>query len=133
MPDRDPGEWNVPPAAGGGIPVVAIVPQMQKQGTLANLGIAGTFDMDFNIDYTPILDVMLFADRAIDIELWLRQSDADTFRRLDDAVFASGTANILRQPIRGLRVAASMLRVRFVNNSGVATTILSAQAHVRSA
>ena len=132
MPDTSPGQWNIRPQGGGGPVTIFIVPQMQKIITRANLGVAGTFDMEFNIDYLPLLDVMLFADQAIDIELYLRSEASDAYRRLDNAVFASGTASVLRQPIRGLRLAGSMLRVRFVNNSGVATTDLLAQATIRS-
>jgi hypothetical protein len=131
QPDRDPSVFNYSPAlAGSG--TSTLVPEVQKQQTTVNLAAAASIDFDFNVDTDPIFDMFVFADQILDVLIFLRQGASDTFRQLDAAIYASGVANVLKQLLTGVRFAGSQVRVRLINNSGVATTVLSAQVHARS-
>jgi hypothetical protein len=128
--DTDPSGYNItgPSAVLG---TITIAPAVTSNLVTVNLAIGGTVSVDVNIDSTPILDVMLFADQIVDVNVYLRASDTDTFRLLDGTVQGVGVANVMKQPIRGLRLAGAQARVEFVNNSGVALTVFSALATFR--
>lgn len=128
--DTDPSGYNIP-GASAVLGTITITPSATSFVSTTNILAAGTTPVDFNIDSTPILDVMLFADQVIDVNVYLRASDTDTFRLLDGTVQGVGVANVMKQPVRGLRLAGAQARVEFVNNSGVATTVFSALATFR--
>lgn len=128
--DSDPSGYNItgPSAVLG---TITVAPAVSSNIVNTLLAIGGTVSVDFNIEAQPILDVMLFADQVVDVNVYLRASDTDTFRLLDNAAQGVGVANVLKQPIRGLRLAGAQARVEFANNSGVALTVFSALATLR--
>ncbi len=130
--DNDPGRYVIPDAAAV-IPPITFLPQSVHQETLANLGIGGSINFDFHTDLNPIFDLFVFADQVITVNVFLRQSDADTFRLLNNAAYGVGVINVLTQVMQGARFSGSQVRIQLANNSGVATTTLSAQVHSRSA
>ena len=128
--DNDPSGYEIP-GASASIGTVTVSSSSVTIESTANILAGGTTPLDFNIDANCILDVMLFADQAITVNVYLRAGPLDTFRLLDNAAQGVGVANVMKQPIRGLRLAGSQARVEFVNNSGVPTTVFSALATFR--
>lgn len=129
--DKHPGAYDFRPGTGGAS-TSTVIPSVQNQQTTANLGIGATINFDFTIDTGPILDMFVYADQPLDIVIFLRESASDTYQQLDNAIQASGQKNVMKQVLRALRLAASQIRVQLQNNSGVATTVVSAQVHARS-
>lgn len=99
---------------------------------MTNLANGQAIAFEFNIDTSPIFDAFVFADQAITLNVYLRQSPADTYRLLNNTAFATGTANVLKQLMTGTRLAGSQAKIEFANGSGVDTTAFSAQVHSRS-
>ena len=130
--DRDPNVWNLPGVDTGMGGAVSLVPEVQKQNTTVNLGAGASVNFDFNIDFDPIVDLMVFADQIIDVVIFLRASPAATFRQLDGVIFASGIANTLKYLVKAQRLPGSQLRLQLQNNGVTPTTVMEAQAHVRS-
>lgn len=129
--DRDPNVFIYSPGvASAG--TTTTVPQVSVQQTTVNLANGASIDFDFTTDTGPLFDLFVFADQVLDVHIFLRQGAADTYRKLDNATYAQGVANVMKQLIRGLRLAGSNVRIRLVNNSGAATTVVSAQVHARS-
>jgi hypothetical protein len=126
----DPSVFNNPP--GTSASTQTAIPQFTAQQTTANLAAGATINFDFNTDTSPIFDVYVFADQPIQVIFFVRQSSTDTYRQLDAGVFGTSLANQLNQVVRALRLAGSQVRVQLKNNTGSATTVLSAQAHSRS-
>jgi hypothetical protein len=129
--DRDPSVFTYS-AALAGSSTTTIVPEVQKQQSTANLGIAATINFDFNTDTDPVFDLFVFADQALTVNVFIRQDATDTFRLLNNAPFAIGIANVLGALLSAQRFPGSQVRVQLQNLSGVATTVLSAQVHARS-
>jgi hypothetical protein len=129
--DSDPSEFNLPQTAGASI---VATPQVSHQETTANLADGASLDFDFNIDSNPLFDMFVFADQALVVRVFVRQGAADTYRQL--GADYNIAANVLTQPfgtsLQALRVPGSQTRVRLLNASGAATTVLSAQVHSRS-
>jgi hypothetical protein len=128
--DTDPSGYNIP-GISASIGVVPVSSNPTTNLSIVNLIAGGATVMDFNIDGNPILDVIVFADQIITVNVYVRTSPTDTFRLLDNAAQGVGVANQMKQPVRGLRVGGSQARVEFVNNSGVPTTVFVAEATFR--
>jgi len=129
--DRNANVFNYAPAVAGSA-TTTVVPQVQSQQTTANLAAGAAITFDFVIDTNPIFDLFVFADQVLTINVYIRQSGSDTFRLLNNAQYAAGIANVLGDLIAGQRFPGSQVRIELKNNSGVGTTILSAQVHSRS-
>jgi hypothetical protein len=127
--DQDPSEYNIPADVSPYAPAT-LVPQVTHQETTANLAAGASINFDFNIDYNPIFDMFVFCDIVLDVTLFVRQSASDTFRQLGGAI--SGVAATLTQILAGLRLPGSQARVTLTNNTGGASTTVSAQVHSRS-
>jgi hypothetical protein len=128
--DYDPSEYNLPPDTSPAQAPSVIVPQVTHQETTANLAAGAAINFDFNVDYNPIFDMFVFATQILDVTIFVRQSTTDTYRQLGVAL--SGTANALIQILNNVRYPGSQVRITLTNNTGVATTALSAQVHSRS-
>lgn len=110
---------------------VQAIPELVTGESTTNLANNASTDFDFNIDYTPIFDMFVYADQALTVRVFVRQDSTDTFRQLGADIPANAAA-ALGNPLSGLRVPGSMARIRLINLSGVTTTALSAQVHTRS-
>ena len=129
----DPSNYTVPSDAAGS--TVTSLPQVSHQETTANLANGASIDFDFNIDYNPLFDMFVFADQALIVRVFIRQGAADTYRQLGaDYLVPINTMQDVLRNLDGspLRVPGSQVRVRLLNSSGVATTVLTAQVHSRS-
>lgn len=120
--------FDLPPQAAG--TSTTAIPQVTNQETLANLANGASIDFDFNIGFNPVFDMFVFADAALIVRVFVRQSVTDTYRQLggDYGVAASTMTHVLN----GLRLPGAQARIRLLNSSGGATTALSAQVHSRS-
>lgn len=109
----------------------AIIGEVVKLASTANLAVGASIDFDFNNDYAPIYDALCFANLALDIAVFVRQSSSDTFRQLG-ATTPANAANAMGNPLSGRRLPGSQTRIRFTNNGAATTTSLSIQVHARS-
>lgn len=125
---RDPSGYNLKLATA---PPQTIAPAISKQSTTANLANGAQIDLEFTIDQVPILDMMLSADQVLTVQTFVRIDTTDTYRQIDNDINSAGSAKYERM-LDGKRFPGSLLRVRIINNSGVATTRLAAEVQARS-
>lgn len=128
MPDFLTSEYNAPGVASA--TTIVAIPQVTHQETTANLADGASIDFDFNIDSNPVFDMFLRADQNLIVRVFVRLSSSDTYTQLGgDYLYVQPN---LMNVLSALRVPGSMARIRILNSSGAATTVLAGQVHSRS-
>jgi hypothetical protein len=110
---------------------VQALPEYSAQQTTSTLAAGASTDFDFNISFSPIFDMFVYADVALTVRVFVRQSSTDTFRQLG-ADIAANAAGEVGNPLSNRRLPGEQVRIRLINNSGSAATSVSAQVQARS-
>lgn len=107
---------------------VTAAPQSVHQETTTNLAVNGTWRPEFETEFSPIFDVFVFADVAMELYAEVRQSSTGTYRRLPGVW--NVTANQLFS-LTNLRLPGTQVRFTLTATGG-ATATLDAQIYNRS-
>lgn len=126
----DPSYYEIPDAQASASQV--IIPQRSVQATTLNLAGGAQIDFEFNIDVSPIFDMFVRSDQVLIVRVFVRASTSDSYAQLGNDYNIAALHPSAAQPLTGIRLPGSQVRIRLRNDGVAATANLSAQIHARS-